>query len=229
MTIKESHFDSIELAARALSGQLAEVLRNAINQRGQAVLAVSGGRTPQMVFEHLQKEHVDWRKVIITLSDERWVAADHVDSNENLTRRYLLQGNAAAARFLPLYGGEETPQIGQPECEQRLKNLSQNIDAIYLGMGEDGHFASLFPASPALEVTDSLCVAVDVPDREPRVARITLSSSAIINSENIYLLFSGNLKMEKYQRAKTPGSASELPLRLLLRNDRTKINVLIID
>ena len=94
MTLKESDFPSIEAAASALAGILACVAEDSITEHGSAVLAVSGGRTPRIVFESLREFKLPWAKVIVTLTDERWVPSDHRGSNERLVRRHLLKGQS---------------------------------------------------------------------------------------------------------------------------------------
>lgn len=224
MPITEHRFPTIEAAARTLAEELAAVLREALFTRGQGLLAVSGGRTPRQVFEHLRQLELDWSRVIVTLTDERWVPADHPESNERLVRDYLLQGAAKAATLVPLFGGEEFPEIGQPACEARLSALMLPFDAVYLGMGGDGHFASLFPGDPAVEVRDSRCVAV--PASETRLARMSLTVSAILNAKKIFLLFAGADKHAAYARARRPGSYRDIPLRLILLQTQTPVFVL---
>ena len=220
----ERSFDSIEAAASALADNLACCLKTAIASRGQALLAVSGGKTPQHVFSRLSGLSVDWTRVTVTLTDERWVPPDLQGSNAALVRRYLLQDAAAAAHFIPLYGGEESPLAGQAACEARLKTLPQPFDAIYLGMGEDGHFASLFPNDSAIQVRDGLCVAV--PEQPSRMARMSLTVPVIADARNLFLLITGPEKLQKYEQAKLPGSPRELPLRQLLEMKRNSLNVL---
>ncbi len=224
MNIEEYKYEHIESAATALAEKLAISLRNGISLRGHASLAVSGGRTPRHVFERLRQQEIDWRKVTITLTDERWVAADHPDSNEKLVRTFLLQGAAAEATFIPLYTGDDSPRAGQLFCESRLADLPMPFDAVYLGMGDDGHFASLFPGDPAVDARDSRCVAV--PAVGSRVARMSLTAPTILNAEKVFLLFSGAEKHAKYIAAQRPGSRGELPLRWLFSQNKTPLIVL---
>jgi 6-phosphogluconolactonase len=223
MTIEERAFATLEAAAGALAQDLANVLRAAIAARGRAFLAVSGGRTPRQVFECLRQEDVDWAWVSVTLTDERWVPADHPDSNEGLARAHLLQGPAAAAAFIPLYGGEVSPEAGQPACEARLAALAGPFDAIYLGLGGDGHIASLFPGDPALDVSDRRCAAV--PGTAGRQPRMTLTRSAILDARRVFLLFSGTDKHAMYAEAKRAGSVRDIPVRLILAQDGTPVSV----
>ena len=134
-----------------IAEEVAGRLSAAVEERGSASLVVSGGRTPEALFQRLSRAEIPWSKVTVTLADERWVPESDPDSNAALVKRTLLQGRAAEARFLPLYGGEETPEAGQAACEQRLEEIERPFDLVLLGMGEDGHTASLFPGAETLQ------------------------------------------------------------------------------
>ena len=136
--------DSPALVA-ALANQVAGLLRAAIKERGRASLVVSGGATPVPFFAALSAQALDWQQVTITLADERWVDPADPDSNEQLVRRHLLQNRAAAARFVGLKTGAITAVQGEKECGARLALVPRPFDALILGMGNDGHTASLFP------------------------------------------------------------------------------------
>jgi 6-phosphogluconolactonase len=224
MTIEEREYASIELAAKALANELASTLKAAISSRGRVSLIVSGGRTPRHVFENLRRLDLDWPRVTVSLSDERWVSADHPDSNERLVRSYLLSGSASAANFVPLYGGENTPKDGQRACEARLRGIGPPFDAIYLGMGEDGHFASLFPSNSVLGIREGLCAPVSA--TQTRHPRLTLTISAILNSRRIFLLFAGAEKRAAYLNAKCAGPVEAAPLRLVLDQTCTPVTVM---
>jgi len=222
--LEERTFTSLAEAARELAKQLAGAMNEGVRERSQASLAVSGGRTPQSVFEHLCLLPVDWKNVTLTLTDERWVAPGHAESNERLVRTYLLQNAARMAAFIPLYGGETRPADGQPACEKRLEKIRLPFDAVYLGMGEDGHFASLFPNDAAVIKEQSLCVAV--PQTESRLPRMSLTAKTILDARMIFLLFSGEKKYEMYEKAKLKGPVSEIPIRLILQQTKVPIKVL---
>lgn len=225
MPLTESDFTTIEAAAIALAEKIASIARRSISSNGQAVLAVSGGQTPLLVFSHLHQLDLDWSRVTVTLTDERWVPADHSDSNENLVRTKLLKGPASAAKFIPLFGGEETPEAGLVACETRLSAMASPIDAVYLGMGSDGHIASLFPGdTAALRSHRTRCVAVpSAPDRHPR---LSLSINTILKSKEILLLYSGQDKHNAYLIAKEIEGASNNPLSLILSQQETPVSVL---
>jgi len=222
--IRETEFSTIEAAANRLAIDLAEILQTAIDSTGEAYFAVSGGRTPRFVFSRLRKMELDWSRISITLTDERWVPVRDPHSNERLVRSQLLQGAAEAANFVRLYGGESTPEQGLAACEARLAAVGRPLDAVYLGMGGDGHFASLFPGDPAVDVREGLCVAV--PETRYRVGRMSLTANAILAARKLLLLYAGPEKHAIYKEATKPGSYHELPLRLVLQQGQTPVEVL---
>jgi len=147
--VARSHDNSQHLA-QALAENVAGALRAAIDSHGQATLVVSGGRSPIAFFKALAQQPLPWAKVLVSLADERWVPVSHEDSNEALVRRHLLQGPAAEARLLGLYHSAGSLEEAAKLSEQALADLP-SIDVLILGMGTDGHTASLFPNSPNLD------------------------------------------------------------------------------
>lgn len=115
-----------------------------------ACLVLSGGRSPVPFLEKLASENLDWAKVTVSLADERWVPVEHADSNAGLLARHLFKGAAAKARFVGLYQQADNLDAAAGKADQALAELPP-IDVLVLGMGDDGHTASLFPASPNTE------------------------------------------------------------------------------
>ncbi|NWD53048.1 6-phosphogluconolactonase, partial [Pseudomonas gingeri] len=143
-------FGTPALLAEGQANDVAQQLRTAIAARGVATLVVSGGRSPVAFFQSLAKQDLDWSKVVISLADERWVPVEHADSNAGLLKRYLLQGPVAKARFIGLYNAAANLDEAAQQADQFLAELP-DIDVLVLGMGDDGHTASLFPNSPNLQ------------------------------------------------------------------------------
>lgn len=192
-------FRDAEAQAAALAASVAEDLRAGIAARGTAALAVSGGSTPKAFFAQLARQSLDWTRVVVTLVDERWVPDTDVRSNAKLVKETLLQGAAAAARFVPLYTGAATPEAGLAEAATRIDALPSPFDVVVLGMGEDGHTASFFPGG------DHLAAAIDprgtarvLPMHAPTAGepRITLTLPVLLATRALYLLVRGEAKRD---------------------------------
>jgi 6-phosphogluconolactonase len=224
---KTNNFTDIGDCARKLATDLAEFINSAYTAHGQASLAVSGGRTPEHIFPLLSQADLDWKRVAITLADERWVAPTHPDSNEGLTRRLLLQGPASAATFTGLKTEHKDPFDGQTTAETALATLGWPLDAILLGMGEDGHIASLFPGQG--DWLDAPGKTLAVTALQDRQARMSLTPKALLDSRHIYLVITGPDKRATFDAALQSGSVTELPVRLILHQSRVPITVYCVD
>lgn len=224
----EHRFPDETVLVQTLATEIRVDLQEAIAARGKASLVVSGGRTPLRLFEQLAQERLDWTKVWITLADERWVDVADEHSNERLVRTTLLQGQAAQAHFVSLKNTAATPEAGADWAWRALKRVPRPFDVILLGMGDDGHTASLFPGSLALaKALDARaapgCVAVNTMS-SPH-ARLSLNLSALLDARRIILHIAGAGKWSVYQRARMPGSAAELPVRAVLHQRQVPVDV----
>lgn len=209
-SLREHPFDGFDDAAAGLAADTARALEDCIARHGGAVLAVGGGRTPVTVLPLLAQAGCDWSRVTVTLTDERRVAADDPASNEALVRRHLLQGAAASAAFVGLSGDAAPPQP----------------DVVYLGFGEDGHVASLFPEGPELEVGHAGVVAAAAPAAPVR--RLSLTLASLLSAKRILILVSGPAKHAVYARAKAGAQSLELPLTRVLHGAGPDIDVYLV-
>ena len=216
------------MLVETLAERISDILRDGIRRRGQASLAVSGGSTPIPLFSHLAETDLDWSKVTVLLVDERWVEPDSPDSNENLVRSYLLKGKAAMASFVGMR--TESPGAGFAEdaCEKQLRTIPLPLDCLILGMGNDGHTASLFPGADTLEAAVDLhsgriCMAVRPPATPHE--RMTLTLPAILASRQLFLLLQGEKKKQVLARAQEVGDARQMPIRFILRQTTTPLAV----
>jgi len=212
--------------AADLAGTIAERLRQAVRQRGQALLAVSGGKSPLALFAALREQDLPWEQVTLLLADERCVPPDHADSNGALVREQLLQGRAAAASWQPFFGqlpdgdsadwSEAELDALAANANQRLAALPWPLDVLVLGMGEDGHTASLFPDSPGLEnaLQSSARVAWVRPATAPH-ARLTLTLPTLLEAGAIFLPLAGERKRQVFEQASLQPSAAQ-PVSLVL-------------
>ena len=214
-------FDDGQALANALASSIADALRAAIDTRGEALIAVSGGSTPKRLFEALSNELLDWSRVTVTLVDERWVPDTDERSNARMVEALLLQHRAADAEFVPLYVETATPEAGIGEVRARVNALKRPFDVVVLGMGPDGHTASFFPGGDRLgEALDVSNTAQVLPMRAPGAGepRITFTLRELLQAKTLYLHIQGDDKRLVLDQAEQPGS--ELPIASVLRAER---------
>jgi 6-phosphogluconolactonase len=227
INLKNKIFSSREDCFREFVKDISALLLGSVKKYGEASFAVSGGQTPQHVFPILARKHLPWGQVSITLVDERWVEPLHPDSNEGLARRLLMKGPAAAARFIGLKTSADNPFDGQENCEVALAGLCWPLDAIFLGMGEDGHIASLFPGEADWLYAPARTFPVATFGQ--RQARISLTPKALLDCRHIFLVITGSQKRATYDAAMQPGAVGELPVRLVLHQDQVPVTVYTLD
>ena len=224
--MQEFHFDNRDEASIAAAAALAELIGRRLATQGAASLVVSGGTTPGRCFAELAATDLDWQLVSVVLSDERWVPPDSDDSNEKLVRELLLTGHAAGASLLSVYQSDTSPEARCETLADEMRALPFPFAAALLGMGEDGHFASLFPDAANLGEgldTDSATLCLPVATAASPHPRISLSLSALSRSDEIVLLVFGEKKLNVIEAAKE--AENDLPIARLLRQKRAPVNV----
>lgn len=225
------HADSAQVLAQELAALVAQRLRDGLAQRGRALLIVSGGSTPVPFFQALSGMALDWAKVHVLLADERWLPPDHPDSNEGLVKRHLLQGPASLAMFTPLYNGAPSPQDAGAEVERAVSALPWPAEVVVLGMGGDGHTASLFPHDPALaealqDDAHRRCLPVAAPALpNVPVPRLTLTRYALLDARRLIIHITGNSKLALLKLAMQDGPVQQWPIRLALLQDQVACEV----
>ena len=223
------HFHDFETKialVEKLSQNIVQNLQEAITKNGHASLIVSGGSTPKSLFEKLRKMKLDWGKVTVGLCDERWVSYDHEDSNAQFVQTYLLQDKASKAKFVGMYIDGKSAKESEIECSKLVEKKLKPFDVLILGMGGDAHTASLFPNNPKLELgfeTTKLCIAID-PQTAPHT-RMSLTRSAILSAENLYLHFEGESKLSVYEKALSSNDIYAMPIRSILEQDKKDVEV----
>jgi len=221
-------YPDVETLSQQVAARVAAQLGAAIAARGLASLVVSGGRSPVRMFEHLRTSTIDWSRVWVALADERWVEPSDPASNERLVRDVLLREAAAAARFTGLKNGCATPELGAGRAWSTFDGVPRPFDVVVLGMGDDGHTASLFPDSPnlmsALAAGGAAGCAGMVAPAAP-AARLTLNLAALLDSRWIVILITGESKWRTYIAAEQPGAVERMPVRAVLRQQRTPVEV----
>ncbi|MEO3386459.1 6-phosphogluconolactonase [Mesorhizobium sp. CAU 1741] len=195
--------------AAALADKVAGLLTEAINQRGAGFLAVSGGSTPARFFEALSGKQLDWAKIVVTLVDERFVPESSERSNAALVKAKLLVGQAASARFAPLYNDAKTVEAAAAKAGESLRDCPWPLDVAILGMGTDGHTASFFPDADNLaDLLDPASDRVVLPVRAKSAGepRLTLSLARLVEARFLALHIEGEQKRAIVEEALSPGS-----------------------
>lgn len=217
-------FDANPPYVDALSARIAALLRSAIDHRGTACLAVSGGHSPIALFQSLSRRaDVDWAQVRIRLVDERFVSPDSADSNAHLVRTHLLADQARAAQFTGL--------VGDPSDLDRSVALANRqtdpLDLVILGMGDDGHTASLFPRAAQLAQGLDLARTQRYLHVTPPAApyeRISMTLAALLGAGQLILAIAGAQKRQVYEQA-VRAASPDYPVSYVLNQEAAPIDV----
>ncbi|HEX5380032.1 MAG TPA: 6-phosphogluconolactonase [Phenylobacterium sp.] len=217
-------FSTDAALAEAAAAATVEALWSGIDARGRASLIATGGRSPHLIYDRLTRTSIDWSRVTVSLSDDRFVPPDDPASNEKLVRERLLVGRVAAARFQPLRYEAATPEASADLAEPHLAALAP-YDMLLLGMGEDGHIASLIPGSPMLArgldpASGRFVLGVPAGVGSPPLARVTLTLPALASARATLVLIAGDRKREIVDRERG------LPVHALLEQAKGPVRVL---
>lgn len=214
--------------ATGLATAVAGALNAAIADRGTASLAVSGGSTPKAFFRALSAETVAWDKVVVTLVDERFVPPSSDRSNHGLVAANLLQGAAAAARFVPLYSDVATVDDAAEAATVATAGISNPFDVAIVGMGNDGHTASFFPGGSRLaEALDAGTPrgVITMEAEGAGEARLTFTFSALQDARLLVLHIEGEGKRQVLSAAESDGDEQDMPIRAILRRAKTPLSI----
>ena len=217
-----SREDLYDAAASILVG----ALTTAVASHGRVGFAATGGTTPAPVYDRMATMTAPWDKITVTLTDERFVPANDPSSNEGLVRRHLLVGEAAKAGFAPLFFEGVSHEESARKAEAGV-NAATPFGVVLLGVGPDGHFASLFPGNPALApgldlASDRSVLAVAPGDPAPDIPRLSLTLAALTRTDLIVLLVTGAAKKALLEGDVDPA----LPVAAILKQDRAKVRIL---
>jgi 6-phosphogluconolactonase len=231
--ISEHFFPDRETLFSALTDECCSLLAGAIAAKQSASILVSGGGTPRPLYEQLSSRALDWQRVRVALVDERWVDVDHAGSNEAFIKETLLNNMAAPAKFIAMKTAHATASEGQLVCDERYRQLARPFDLAILGMGPDGHMASLFPHAQGLvEALDinrqQLCAAIEAIPSEVTgelTERMSLTLYGLLQSRQLHLLITGEEKLAVYKQALASNDSLLTPITALLKQTRVRVKV----
>ena len=212
-------YDSIEEMAAAVAGDIGFIVESAIDARGAALLALPGGNTPKPIYRKLAAAKLEWKRVTLIPGDERLVPMqDEMSNVRAIAQAFLPTG----ARVIPITGDIADYHLAGNSADARLQDLKWPPDLVWLGMGEDGHTASIFPGpdlEDALNAPKTRRAVGVMPDPMPAdapVARVTLTRAAILSARTILIAITGQAKRDLLEQAIKDGHSSKLPIGRVL-------------
>lgn len=221
-------YDSLDEMADAVAGDIGFIVESALDARGSCLLAFPGGRTPLPVFDKLAKADLDWKKVTIIPTDDRLVPMDDERSNVRAIAQAFLR---AGARVVPIATEIPDYKLAGNSADARLQDLPWPPDLAWLGMGEDGHTASIF-AGPdlqdALDAPKARRAVGIMPDPMPAdapVPRVTLTRASLLAARTMLITITGDKKKALLEGAIADGQSSKLPIGRVLAEAEQPIDI----
>lgn len=225
-------FDNAEEMIDQVAGDIAFIIESALDSRGQALVAFPGGTTPKPIFDKLLQSNIKWKNVTIIPTDDRLVAVNSEMSNvADIARAFLPKG----ARVLPLTSEAADHKLAGSAANARLADLHWPPDLVWLGMGEDGHTASIFPGpdlGDALNPEKGVRAVGVQPDPLPEnapVKRVTLTAPAIAQARTIMIVIAGGKKRAVLEEAIVQGKKSNSPIGQVLEQVDVPVDIFWLD
>jgi len=221
-------YDSVDELADAVAGDVGFIIESAVDARGSSLIAVPGGSTGPAIFPKLARQSLPWKKLTIVPTDDRLVPMDDERSNiRGIAKTFLPLG----ARVVPIAADIQDPKLAGNSADARLQDLPWPPDLVWLGMGTDGHTASIFAGPDMQDALDAPKArrAVGVtPDPMPAdmpVARVTLTRAAILSARTVTITITGQQKRELLEQAIADGQSSRLPIGRVLAEAEQPIDI----
>ncbi len=231
--IKENLFKDRESLYDSVTKQCIYHLNRGIEQNGTAGIVVPGGTTPAPIFEKLSQTLLPWENVLIAPSDERWIPTEHKQSNQHLIENHLLINHAANAQLVPLKNSAKSAILGEKIAEEAIAQFKYPFDVVLVGMGNDGHFASLFPDCPQIsqaldESQSKKCIAINANGSAVAgefTERISMTLSTLLNSQLIIVLITGQQKLNVIRQASKENNSENCPVSALIKQQKTPVEI----
>jgi len=226
-------FDSRDELFQSVALDIESHLRHSLTQYGTASFIIPGGTTPGPAFQSLSNADLDWGNVTIAQSDERWLDSSHQQSNQKLTEKTLLINHASNANYVAMKNNSASAKNGLNQCNHDYQAMLAPFSVTMLGMGLDGHFASLFPGSDHIKEgldSENLNLCIDIDASGCSVAgdyteRMSLTLSGILNSQTIILLITGQEKLRLIQSKLKAETDLNFPISYLLNQTTSPVSV----
>ena len=221
-------YDSLDELADALAGDVGFIIESAVDARGSSLIAVPGGRTGPLIFAKLAAQKLPWKKVTIIPTDDRLVPMDDERSNVRAIAKAFLP---LGARVIPIAAEIADYRLAGNSADARLQDLSWPPDLVWLGMGNDGHTASIFPGPDLQDALDApkarraIGVMPDPLPPEAPVARVTMTRGAILSARALMLALTGDAKRTIVEQAIEDGAGSTVPIGQVLAEAEQPIDI----
>ena len=221
-------YDSLDELADAIAGDIGFIIESAVDARDASLIAVPGGNTGPAIFPKLAAQQLKWKRVTIIPTDDRLVPMDDELSNVRAIARAFLP---TGARVLPIAADIPDYRLAGNSADARLQDLPWPPDLVWLGVGEDGHTASIFPGPDLKEALDApqarraIGVMPDPMPADAPVARVTLTRASILSARTILITVTGDKKRELLEQAIADGHSSKLPIGRVLAEAEQPIDI----
>ncbi len=226
--LRENIFTDKTKLELELAEEISQKLDLELKNKGEANLLVSGGSTPKKLYEILSNKKIDWKNVSIGLIDERFVATNTEESNELLIKNTLLKNKAADAKFIGLIFNINDYKENLNITISKHKPFYKSITCSILGMGSDGHTASLFPNFEEVYTDDSIYgdkMIINTKATSEPSKRISYTKAKILSSKHLFLYFNGKEKLDVFNSAKKNKNASIRPISAFIHQNINTLNV----
>ena len=221
-------YDSLDELADAVAGDVGFIIESAIDARGASLIAVPGGTTGPAIFPKLSAQKLPWKKVTVIPTDDRIVPVENELANVRSIAKAFLP---AGARVIPIATEIADHKLAGNSADARLQDLPWPPDLVWLGMGKDGHTASIFAGPDLQDALDApkarraVGVMPDPLPAEAPVARVTLTRASILSARTVLITITGDEKRALLEQAIADGHSSKLPIGRVLAEAEQPIDI----